>query len=184
MKKILAVMLMAVMVLMASVSAQAACTGAIPTQAKALMLEGAFTKAHTYKLAFYTDSATWSATTTAYSATNEVSGTNYSAGGWTLDSLSVTTSGTTAFMDFADEVNNTVTFTAASTCAMIYDSSISNSTCSASGTPWTCCTGSGTGTCTNAAIWIGTFSAIQPSAGTVTATFPTPDASNAIIRVQ
>ena len=183
MKKYLAVMVMAAMVFMAA-SAWAACTQAIPTQAKALMLEGAFQKSHTYKIAYYTDTATWSASTTAYSATNEVSGTNYTAGGFTLASNVVAQSGTTAFLDFADNVQSTITFTTASTCAMIYDSSLNNSSCTANITPWNCCTGNGTGTCTNSALWIGTFSSVQPNAGTLTATFPTPDSSNAIVRIQ
>ena len=164
--------------------AQAACTGAIPTSAKANWLGGLFKKADTYKIAFYTDTATYSASTAQYSATNEVSGTNYSAGGFTLDNPAISVSGTAGIVDFDDEVNNTITFTSQSTCAMIYDSTASNSTCSASGTPYACCTGSTTGTCANAAIWIGTFSYIQPSAGTLTVTFPTADGTNAIVQLR
>jgi len=57
----------------------------------------------TFKLALYTNSASFTAATTAYTSTNEVanSGT-YSAGGGTLTNISPTTSGTTAFTDFAD----------------------------------------------------------------------------------
>ena len=52
---------------------------------------------NTFKLALYTSSATLDATTTAYSATNEASGTGYSAGGGTLTNVTPTTSGTTNF---------------------------------------------------------------------------------------
>ena len=57
----------------------------------------------TFKLALFTSSATLDATTTAYSTTNEVSGTGYTAGGNTLTiAANPASSGTTAFLDFAD----------------------------------------------------------------------------------
>ena len=59
----------------------------------------------TFKIALYTSSATLGAATTDYSATNEITndaGSAYSAGGNTLTSVTPTTSGTTAFCDFAD----------------------------------------------------------------------------------
>ena len=56
----------------------------------------------TFKLALYDNNATFNAATTDYTATNEVSGTGYSAGGGTLTNVNPTTSGTTAFTDFAD----------------------------------------------------------------------------------
>ena len=68
----------------------------------------------TFKIALYTSTATNSATTTAYTATNEVSGTNYVAKGNTLTNVTPTTSGTTAFTDFADTTWSTATITAAS----------------------------------------------------------------------
>ena len=57
---------------------------------------------NTFNLALYTSSATLGAATTAYSATNEVSGTGYTAKGAALTNINPTTSGTTAFTDFAD----------------------------------------------------------------------------------
>ena len=57
---------------------------------------------NTFKAALYTSSATMSAATTAYSATNEVSGTGYSSGGAALTNVTPTTSSTTALTDFAD----------------------------------------------------------------------------------
>lgn len=184
MKRILGAILAVVMILVFTAAAQAACTGAIPTSAKANWLGGLFQKSDTYKIAFYTDTATWGASTAQYSATNEVSGTNYPAGGFTLDSIAISTSGTAGIIDFADEVNNTITFTAASTCAMIYDDTAADTSCTASGVPWACCTGSGTGTCANAVIWVGTFTSIQPTAGTLTVTFPTADGTNAIVQIR
>ena len=85
---------------------------------------------HTLKLALIKPSPTGSfgAATTNYSdltsSSDEASGTNYSAGGQNLDSASITLSGTTAFVDFADEVFSNLTITAAG--ALIYNSSASN----------------------------------------------------------
>jgi len=67
---------------------------------------------NTFKLAMYTNSASFTAATTAYTATNEVSGTGYSAGGGTLTNVTPTTSGTTAYADFADLTFSTATITA------------------------------------------------------------------------
>ena len=73
----------------------------------------------TFNIALYTSSATLDASTTAYSATNEASGTGYSAGGQALTNVNPTTSGTTAFTDFADETFTTATITARG--ALIYN---------------------------------------------------------------
>ena len=181
-RKVLAALLF-VTLLFAGAHVDAACTQAISTSAKGNWLGGLFLKADTYKIAFYADAATYSASTAQYSATNEVSGTGYSAGGYTLDSLAYGTSGTTYWMDFADEVSATTTFDAASTCAVIYDDTAADTGCTASGAPWPCCSGSGAGTCANAVLGVFTFTSVQPSAGTLTVTFPTADASNAIIRI-
>ena len=60
------------------------------------------TSGDTFKIALYTSSASLDASTTAYTTSNEVSGTGYSAKGNTLTRVDPTTSGTTAFTDFAD----------------------------------------------------------------------------------
>jgi len=78
----------------------------------------------TIKIALYTSSATLGATTTAYSATNEISGAGYSAGGVALTSQTVATSGTTAYFDSADPSWTSASFTANG--AVIYNSSASN----------------------------------------------------------
>ena len=65
-----------------------------------------------FKLALYTSSATMSAATTAYTTSQEVSGTNYTAKGASLTRVNPTTSGTTAFTDFADLTFGTATVTA------------------------------------------------------------------------
>ena len=62
-----------------------------------------------FKLSLYTNSATLNAATTAYSSSNEITGTNYTAKGNFLTSVTPTTSGTTALTDFADEVFSNVT---------------------------------------------------------------------------
>ena len=118
----------------------------------------------TFKLALYTSSATLSAATTAYSATNEVgnSGT-YSAGGLTLVANSANLSGTTAYVDFADVSATSATITARG--ALIYNT-----------TP--------THTYTNPACFVLDFgSDVTSTSGTFTITFPTPDATNAIYRL-
>ena len=76
-------------------------------------------EADTIKIALYTSSATLGAATTAYSATNEISGTGYTAGGVTLTSATVATSGTTAYVDFDNPEWTTATFTARG--ALIYN---------------------------------------------------------------
>ena len=114
----------------------------------------------TFKMALYTSSATLDASTTAYTVTNEVSGTGYTAGGQALDSPTVTLSGTTAFVDFADETWTTATITARG--ALIYNST-------AAGNP---------------AVAVFDFGADKTStAGNFVVQFPTADASNAVIRI-
>ena len=73
----------------------------------------------TIKIALYTSSATLDASTTAYTATNEVTGTGYSAGGETLANSTVATSGTTAYVDFDNPEWTSATFTARG--ALIYN---------------------------------------------------------------
>lgn len=112
-----------------------------------------------FKLALYVSAATLGASTTAYSATNESSGENYSAGGNALTRVDPTSSGTTAFTDFADLVFSTVTTTARG--CLIYNSTDSN-----------------------AAVSSHDFGADKSaSAGDFTIVFPTADASNAILRI-
>jgi len=118
------------------------------------------TTADTYKIALFTSSATLGATTTAYSATDEVSGTGYSAGGNTLSVSQVpTSSSTTAFLDFSDSTWSSATITARG--ALIYNSTQSDK-----------------------AVAVLDFGADKTStAGDFTVVFPTADASNAIIRI-
>ena len=128
----------------------------------------------TFKLAMYTSSATIDANTTAYSATNEASGTNYTAGGGTLANLGVTATNTNAtagvgWVDFTD-----LTFTNASVTArgaLIY-----NTTPSANGTANT--------TLTNAAVAVLDFGADKTStAGDFTIIFPAAADTTAILRI-
>lgn len=100
-----------------------AITTAMPTSFKAEVLQAlhnfSLTGGNTFKLALYTSAATLGAATTVYSTTNEVTGTNYTAGGNTLTRIDPTTGGTTGFTDFADLVFPNVTLTANG--AMIYN---------------------------------------------------------------
>ena len=84
----------------------------------------AATTADTFKAALYLASATVNASTTAYSATNEASGTGYTAGGNTISGVTVSTSGTTAYISFDNVVWNPAAFTAR--CALIYNTSKAN----------------------------------------------------------
>ena len=80
--------------------------------------------ADTIKIALFTSSASLGAATTAYSTSNEVSGTGYSAGGETLTSKFVTTTGTTAYFDADDPTWTSASFTARG--ALIYNSTNSD----------------------------------------------------------
>tara|TARA_R110000772_G_scaffold3968_2_gene14083 strand:- start:22 stop:450 length:429 start_codon:yes stop_codon:yes gene_type:complete len=112
-----------------------------------------------FKIALYTSTATLSAATTAYSATNEVVGTGYTAAGLTLTNVTPTTSGTTAYLDFGDATWTTATITARG--ALIYNSSKSNK-----------------------AVAVLDFGSDKTStAGDFTVQFPTADASLAIVRI-
>ena len=140
-----------------------AITSAICTSFKQEILVGTHnltaSTGDTFKLALFTSSASLGAATTAYSTSNEVSGSGYSAGGATLTSVTPTTDGTTAVCDFAD-----VSFTSASFTAngcLIYNSSQSDKAV--------------------AVIAFGGDKTV--SSGTFTIQFPTADASNAIIRI-
>ena len=116
---------------------------------------------NTFKLALYDNSASFTAATTAYTATNEVanSGT-YSAGGGTLTNVTPTSTSTTAFTDFADLSFTSATITAYG--ALIYNDS-------AAGDPTVCVLDFG--------------GAKTSTSGTFTIVFPTADATNAIIRI-
>ena len=80
---------------------------------------------NSFKLALYTSSATLGAATTAYSSTNEASGTNYSAGGAALTNINPTSSGTTGFTDFSDLTFSNATVTARG--CLIYNDTNSDS---------------------------------------------------------
>ena len=70
------------------------------------------TGGNTFRMALYTDSASFTAATTAYTTSNEVSGTGYSAGGGTLTRVNPSSSGTTGFTDFSDLTFSSSTITA------------------------------------------------------------------------
>ena len=75
----------------------------------------------TIKMALFSASANLGASTTVYTITGEVTGTGYIAGGNTLTGVTVLTSGTTAYVDFADPVWSPANFTARG--ALIYNAS-------------------------------------------------------------
>lgn len=101
-----------------------AISAAICTSYKQEVMQGVHEAADTYKIALYTSAASLGASTTAYTATNEVSGTGYTAGGATLSGFSVTVDGTTAVLDFTDPTWANSTITARG--ALIYNSTQSN----------------------------------------------------------
>ena len=120
---------------------------------------------HTFKLALYDNSASFTAATTDYTATNEVGDSgSYAAGGGTLTNVTPTTSGTTAFTDFSDITFTSATITARG--ALIYNTT----------------TGGGSGT-TDSVVVLDFGSDKTSTSGDFQVVFPTADASNAIIRI-
>ena len=115
---------------------------------------------NTFNLALYTNSASFTAATTAYTTSNEVSGTNYTAKGNSLTRVDPTTSSTTAYTDFADTTWSSATITARG--GLIFNDS-------ASGDP---------------TVVVLDFGADKTStAGDFTVTFPAASSSAAIIRI-
>lgn len=143
-----------------------AITTAMCTSFKSELLGGTHDlDTHTLKLALIkaSPSGTYNAATTNYSDvtgnSDEASGTGYSAGGQTLDGATISVSGTTAIVDFTDEVFSSATISADG--CIIYNSSASNK-----------------------AICVIDFGGTKTSTnGDFTIQFPAADASNAIIRI-
>ena len=123
--------------------------------------------ADTFKAALYVTTATINAATTAYSATNEVSGTCYTAGGITVTNAtaptatnSSSTAGVAYWTPSANLVYSTVTLTTAFDTVLIYNSSQSN-----------------------AAVSVHTFGAQTVTAGTFTLTMPSNTTTTALLRL-
>ena len=114
---------------------------------------------NTFKIALYTSSATLGAATTEYDVSNEVTGTGYSAGGNTLTAVTPTTSGTTAYTDFADTTWSNATITANG--ALIYNANSANASC----------------------VVLAFGSDKTSSNGDFTIVFPTANSTDAIIRI-
>jgi len=145
-----------------------AITSALCTSFKKELLERKHdfnaTGGHTFYIALYTSSASLDAATTDYTTSNEVVGTGYTAGGIALTNIDPTTSGTTAFIDFADATWPSATITAAG--ALIYNTTTDG------------------GTSTTEAVAVISFGGDKTSTnGDFVVQFPTADASNAIIRI-
>ena len=101
-----------------------AITSTITNSYKQEILSGTQASGDTYQIALYTSLATLDASTTAYSSTNEVVGTNYTAGGATLSGFTTGLSGSTAYLTFTNPTWSTSTITARG--CLIYNSSKSN----------------------------------------------------------
>ena len=115
---------------------------------------------NTFNIALYDNSASFTAATTAYTATNEVSGSGYSANGNTLVNVTPTSTGTTAFTDFSDTTWSSSTITARG--AMIFNDT-------ASGDP--------------SVVILDFGSNKSSSSSDFTIVFPTADSTSAIIRI-
>lgn len=120
------------------------------------------TTADTFKAALYLTTGSLGAATTAYSATSEVSGTNYTAGGVSVTNATApTSSGTTAYWTpSASIVYTTVTLTTAFDTVLIYNSTQSNKSVS-----------------------VHTFGAQTVTAGTFTLTMPANAAGTALLQI-
>jgi hypothetical protein len=112
---------------------------------------------YVYKIALYTANATLDSTTTAYTSDNEIVGTGYTAGGRTLVVIPPAYSGSTAYVSFNDVTWDPASFTTRG--ALIYNAS------------------------TMAAVCVLNFGSDKIATNTFTVTFPTADASTAIIRI-
>lgn len=138
------------------------------TSFKAQLMEGVHdfrtSGGDTFKLALYDNSASFTAATTAYTATNEVGDSgSYAAGGGALTNVTPTSSGTTAFTDFADLSFTSATITAFG--ALIYNTTPAH-------------------TYSNPAVCVLDFGGAKTStSGTFTIIFPTADSTNALIRI-
>jgi hypothetical protein len=120
------------------------------------------TGADSFKAALYLASGSLGAGTTAYSATSEVSGTNYTAGGAAVtNGTAPTSSGTTAYWTPSASLSwSTVTLSTAFDAVLIYNSTQSNK-----------------------AVAVYTFGSQTVTAGNFTLTMPTNDSSNALLRL-
>lgn len=120
------------------------------------------TAADTFKGALYLTTATVNASTTAYSSTNELTGTNYTAGGVTLtNAVAPTSSGTTAYWTPSANLSwTTLTSSAAFDCLLIYNSTQSNK-----------------------AVAAYTFGSQNVTAANFTLTCPTNNSTDALLRI-
>lgn len=112
---------------------------------------------YTYKIALYDSTADLGADTTVYTTTGEITGTGYTAGGETLTKVSPSLSGSTAIVTFNNVTWNPASFTTRG--ALIYNAT------------------------TNAAVAVLNFGEDKTAVNTFTVTFPTANATNAIIRI-
>ncbi len=137
-----------------------AITSAFCNSAKVDFLSGVHQPGDTYKAALYLSAATLDATTTVYSATNEVAnGNGYTTGGATLAGASIAASGSAAVLDFSDVSWPSASFTARG--MLIYNASRSNK-----------------------AVAVLDFGSDRiSSGGTFAVQMPTPDAANGLIRI-
>ena len=114
---------------------------------------------NSFNIALYTNSASLDASTTGYTTSNEASGTGYTAKGKLLTNVTPTTGGTTAFVDFDNVTWSSSTITARG--ALIFNDTNSDT-----------------------AVAVLDFGSDKSStSGDFTIQFPTPDATNAIIRI-
>lgn len=137
-----------------------AITTAFCTSFKTDLLTGTHQVGDVYKIALYTNAATLDASTSAYSATNEVVGVGYVAGGATLVGFTISLDGTTAILDWTTDPTWAAA-TITSRGALIYNSTRSNK-----------------------AMGVYDFGAdITSTAGTFTATLPAPTAAAGLLKI-
>jgi hypothetical protein len=119
------------------------------------------TTADTFKAALYLATGSVGASTTAYSATNEVSGTNYTAGGTTFTWSAPATGGTVAYTTPSANISwTTVTLSTAFDAVLLYNNTQSNKS-----------------------VAVYTFSSQTVTAGNFTLTMPTNDSSTGLLRL-
>lgn len=121
----------------------------------------------TFKIALYTNSASFTAATTEYTTSNEITGTGYTAGGNTLTNVTPSSSGTKAFTSFSSPTTWSSSTITDARGALIYNTQ----------------TAGGSST-TDTAVVLDFLANKSSSSGDFQVVFPTADATSAIIRIE
>lgn len=139
-----------------------AITTALCNVTRAAWFHGRHSASATYYIALYDDNATLNSSTTRYLTTNEISGTGYTSAGTSLQGLTITQSGSVAYLDFTTDPSWGPTSTFSARGCLIYNNSQAS----------------------KEALAVFDFGAVKEvSSGTFTITFPSPTTTTALVRI-